>query len=165
MLALLNYLDCPSNWFGTVKNTFFKIRVFLAISGCGKKKRNVRFLVWCVGVAVCGHLLVVSVRLLVVCSCLLVVCGRWLVVCGRLWSGACFSNYRISRSFSDHIFYRTPPGNCWLHAKVAEFQPPDTVKTYFTSVFEAFYTRATSSYSKAFIYLKSLKMICEEINL
>ena len=54
-----------------------KIEVFLVITGCGKKKRNVRFLVWWEGVAVCGPLLVVSVRLLVV---------GLLVVCGGLWS-------------------------------------------------------------------------------
>ena len=64
--------------FGTVRSTFFKIVVFLVITGYGKEKRNVRFLIWCTGVAVCGRLLVVSVRLLVVCSRLLVVCGSCL---------------------------------------------------------------------------------------
>ena len=67
-----------------LKTMFFKIRVFLVITGYRKKKRNVRFLVWCAGVVVCGRLLVVS--LLVVFSRLLVVCGRlwWFaVVCGR----------------------------------------------------------------------------------
>ena len=56
----------------------FKIRVFLIITGYWKKTRNVRFLVSCAGLAVCGHLLVVSVPLLVVC-------GRFLVACGHLW--------------------------------------------------------------------------------
>ena len=67
--------------FGTGKSIFFKIRVFFVITGCGKKKWNVRFLVWCVGVAVCDRLVLVSVRLLVVCSRLwwfLVVCVRCL---------------------------------------------------------------------------------------
>ena len=30
-------------------------------------------------------------------------------------------------------------GNCLFHVQVAEFQPPDTIKTYFTSAFQAFY--------------------------
>ena len=38
-------------------------------------------------------------------------------------------------------------------------------KNYFTGAFQAFYTRTRSSHSKAFIYLKSLKIICEEVNL
>ena len=36
---------------------------------------------------------------------------------------------------------------------------------YFTSAFQAFYTRAKSSYSKAFIYLKSLKIIRKKVNM
>ena len=85
---------------------FFKIGVVLVIIRCGKKKQNVRFLVF-------GCLLIVSVRLLVVCSRMLVICGRFWLVAGRLWSFmvacgrffvvcgrlwwflvvACFSNY------------------------------------------------------------------------
>ena len=42
---------------------------------------------------------------------------------------------RILRSFSEHFFYRTPPGNCYFHVPVVEFQPPDTVKNYFTGAF------------------------------
>ena len=72
--------------FGPLRSTvmFFKIMVFLVISQCQKRKRNVRFLAWCAGVATCVYLLVVSVHLLVVCSLLLVVCGSLLVVCGHL---------------------------------------------------------------------------------
>ena len=56
--------------------------------------------------------------------------------------------------------------NLWETASlVAEFQPLDTVKNYFTGAFQAFYTRMRSSHSKAFTYLKSLKTICEEVNL
>ena len=44
-------------------------------------------------------------------------------------------------------------------------KPPDTVKNYFTGAFQAFYARSRSSHSKAFIYLKSLKTVCEEVNL
>ena len=60
-----------------------------------------------------------------------------------------FSVYlRILRSFSELLFYRAPLGNCLFHVQVAEFQPPDTVKNYFTSAFQAFYARARSSHSK-----------------
>ena len=69
------------------------------------------------------------------------------------------------RSFWEYLFYRLPMGNCLFHVQVAEFQPPDTIKNYFTSAFQPFYTRTRSSHSKAFIYLKSLKIICEEVNL
>ena len=86
-------------------------------------------------------------------------------------------------------FDRTPPDDCFLclsvnfeaffkilflkstsekllfYVQVAEFQPPDTVQNYFTDTFQAFYTRMRSSHSKAFIYLKSLKTVCEEVNL
>ena len=71
----------------------------------------------------------------------------------------------ILRSFSDHLFHTAPLGNCLFHLQVAEFQPQHTVQKYFTSAFQAFHTRRRSSYSKAFMYLKSLKIICEEVNL
>ena len=71
----------------------------------------------------------------------------------------------ILRSLSDHLFYRPPLGNCLFHLQVAEFQPPRIVKKYFTCAFQAFYTRRRSSYSKVFMYSKSLKIICEEINI
>ena len=64
-------------------------------------------------------------------------------------------------SFTEHLFFR----NCSLHVQVAEFQPADTVKNYFTGAFQAIYTRTRSSHSKAFIYLKSLEIISEEVNL
>ena len=70
---------------GTVKSMVFKIGMFLVITGCKKKKRNVRFSVWCTGVVFCGRLLVVSVRLLVVCSSLFVFCGHWLFYFGSMW--------------------------------------------------------------------------------
>ena len=72
----------------------------------------------------------------------------------------------ILRSFSDHLFYRAPLSkginylrNCLCHARVAVFQPPDTVKKYFTSAFQACWTRTKSSISKGLIYLKSLKIM------
>ena len=51
--------------------------------------------------------------------------------------------------FSEHIFYRAPLGNCLYHVQFAEFQPQDTVKSYFTSAFQTIYRRMTSSDSKA----------------
>ena len=64
-----------------------------------------------------------------------------------------------------HLFHRAPLGNCLFHLQVTEFQQPHTVKKYFTSAFQAFYTKRRSSYSKASMYLKSLKIIREEVNL
>ena len=69
---------------------------------------------------------------------------------------ASYSYMVFLRSCSDHLFYRAPLENCLFYVQVAEFQRPDTVKKYFTGAFQAFYTRTRSSYSKAFIYLKSL---------
>ena len=71
----------------------------------------------------------------------------------------------ILRSFSEHLFYRLSLGKCLFYVQIAEFQQPDTVRNYFTGVFQAFSTRTRSSYLKAFMYLKSLKIICEEVNL
>ena len=70
----------------------------------------------------------------------------------------------ILRSFSEHLFYSTALKNCLFHVQAAVFQPVDTVKNYFTGVNQAFYTGTRSSHSKAFIYLKSLKIISEEVN-
>ena len=52
-----------------------------------------------------------------------------------------------------------------FYVQVAELRPPDTVKNYFKGAFQAFYTRSRSNHSKPFIYLKSLKIVCEEVNL
>ena len=72
-----------------------------------------------------------------------------------------FENIGFFRTF----FYRAPPGNYLLHVQVAEFQPAYTVKSYFRGTFQAFYTRTRSNYLKAFLYLKSMKIIFEEDNL
>ena len=69
------------------------------------------------------------------------------------------------RSFSEHLFYKAPLGNCLFQVPVAEFQPAYTMKNYFTGTFQTFCTRARSSHSKTFIYWKSLEIICEEVNL
>ena len=55
---------------------------------------------------------------------------------------------RILENFLEHLFYRAPLGNCLFHVQAAEFQPPDTVKMYFTSAFPAYYTMTTSSHLK-----------------
>ena len=66
----------------------------------------------------------------------------------------------ILRRYSEHLFFKPPLGNCLFHMQVAEFQPLD-----FKGALQAFYTKIKSSHSKAFIYLKSLETICEEVNL
>ena len=76
-------------------------------------------------------------------------------------ASASYVYLRILESFLEHLFYRAPLGNCLFHVQVAGFQPPDTVKKYFTSAFQTFYIRTRSGYSKVFIYLKSLKIIPE----
>ena len=53
-------------------------------------------------------------------------------------------------------------GNCLFHVQVAELQPWDPVKNYFTSAFQPFYTRTKNSRLQV---LKSLKSICEEVKL
>ena len=83
-------------------------------------------------------------------------------------TASCFCLWTL-RSFSDHLFYRTPLGNCLFHLQV-QFQPPHTVNKYFTCTFQVFSTRRRrrrrrSSYWKAFLYLKSLKIIGEKVNL
>ena len=59
--------------------------------------------------------------------------------------------------------YGAPLGNCYFIYKL----PIWTItyrKNYFPSAFQAFYTKRRS-YSKALMYLKSLKIICKEANL
>ena len=75
--------------------------------------------------------------------------------CDYLW---------ILRCFSIHQFYGTTLRNSSFHAQVVEFQPADSVKNYFTGVFQAFFSRTRGSQSKAFIFLKSLKIVCEEVH-
>ena len=68
-------------------------------------------------------------------------------------------------TFSEHFFYRAPWGNCYFMCKLQNFNKTNSVKTYSTGVFQAFYTRLGSSHSKAFICLKSLKTVCKVVNL
>ena len=63
-------------------------------------------------------------------------------------------------NFSEHLFYKAPLRNCLFHVQVAVFQAADAVKNSFTGAIQAFYTRTRNSHSKAFIYLKFLKIIC-----
>ena len=65
-------------------------------------------------------------------------------------------------------FFRTPlcgapMKNCYFIYKLRIWTITYR-KNYFPSAFQAFYTRR-SSYSKALMYLKSLKIICKEANL
>ena len=76
----------------------------------------------------------------------------------------------ILRSFSEYLFYRAPMGNCLLLVEVEEFQPPttDSVKSYFTNAFQAFYTKTRSIHSKALFSqspckLSVKKLICNEV--
>ena len=57
----------------------------------------------------------------------------------RLW---------ILRNFSEHIFYRTPPGDCLFHVQVAGFQPAFIIKNSFTSTFQVFCAKARGSHWK-----------------
>ena len=66
-------------------------------------------------------------------------------------------------SFIEHL-WETAYFMYKLHFNQTVFQPANTVKNYFTGAIEAFYTRTRSSHLKAYIYLKSLKIICEEVN-
>ena len=70
-----------------------------------------------------------------------------------------------SEKFFKTLLLQSTSGKRLFYVQFAEFQPPGTVKNYFTGTFQAFYTRSRGSHSKAFIYLKSLKTVCEEVNL
>ena len=61
--------------------------------------------------------------------------------------------------FQNTCFYRAPQRNCLFHV-----QPADTVTNYFTAAFQVFNIRTRSSHSKAFSYLRSLKITLEEVN-
>ena len=47
------------------------------------------------------------------------------------------------------IFFKTP---LLFQVQVREFQPPDTIRNNFTSDFQAFCTRTTSSHSKTLTF-------------
>ena len=42
----------------------------------------------------------------------------------------------ILRSFSDHLFFRAPLRNSLFHVQVAEFQPPDKIKSISQALFK-----------------------------
>ena len=55
-----------------------------------------------------------------------------------------------SQCLSDNFekFFKTPLSQSTLfHVQFAEFHPPDTLRNYFTSAFQVFYTRMASSHS------------------
>ena len=42
----------------------------------------------------------------------------------------------VLTSFSDHLFFRAPLGNSLFHIQVAEFQPPDKIKSISQALFK-----------------------------
>ena len=42
----------------------------------------------------------------------------------------------LLRRFSDRVFFTAPPGNSLFHVQVAEFQPPDKIKSISQSLFK-----------------------------
>ena len=78
-----------------------------------------------------------------------------------LWmTASCFYLW-ILRSFSEHLFYRVLSGkllvlctSCWI-----------STSRYSKKIFKNSSIRTRSSHSKMFIYLKSVKIFCEEVNL
>ena len=98
----------------------------------------------------------------------------------RLWQRWCsvnFANFlteylRITascaylwflRSFLQGFFDRAPPGNGLFYVPVPEIQPANTVNNYLAGAFEEFYKGTRRSLLKEFIYLKYLKIICDEV--
>ena len=76
---------------------------------------------------------------------------------------ACCVYLWILRSFSDHLLYRAPLGNCLFRLQVAEFQPPHTVKKDFTSAFKLFRTSSLIHFylhTHDYFFQKALK-VCE----
>ena len=67
----------------------------------------------------------------------------------------CFVCLSVNLEFFRTLFLQSTSGKLLFHVS------QDTV----TRSFQVFYTRTRSSHSKAFIYLKSLKIVCEEVNL
>ena len=51
----------------------------------------------------------------------------------------------------------------WTSCRISTWRYSE--KLFFTSAFQAFFTRTRSGHSKAFIYLKSLKIICKKVTL
>ena len=77
----------------------------------------------------------------------------------------CFLCLSVNFEMFSELLLQSTSGKLLFGVQVAEFQPPDTVKNYFTGAFQAFYIRSRGSHSKAFIYIKFLKTVCEEVNL
>ena len=62
-------------------------------------------------------------------------------------------------SFKEHL------GETAILCTSCRISTTNTIKNYFTGAFQAFYTKSRSNHSKAFIYLKSQKTVCEGVNL
>ena len=76
-----------------------------------------------------------------------------LLLTEHFWMTASCVYLLILRSFSEHFLYRATPRN----VQVGEFQPPDTVKSYFTGTF---YARSRSTHSKARLHLLKIPENC-----
>ena len=91
---------------------------------------------------------------------------RMTAFCVCFFAFLCLSFEEFFRTLQcSELLLQSTSGKLLFYVQVAEFQPPDTVTNYFTGAFQAFYTRSRDSQSKVFIYLKSLKTVCEEVNL
>ena len=64
----------------------------------------------------------------------------------------------LLRSFSDHLFYRAPLGNCLFHVQVAEFQLPDTIKSIPQALFKHFIRKRDVTIRRRSF---TVKIICE----
>ena len=71
----------------------------------------------------------------------------------------------ILGSFSEHLFYRAPLGNCLWHVQFAEFHPPDTVKTLFYRCFSTILYKNEKKPFEGVHLLKIPETILEEVNL
>ena len=68
-------------------------------------------------------------------------------------------------TFFRTLILQSTSGKLLFYVQAAQFQLPDSVKNYFTGAFQALYIRSRSGHLKAFIYLKYLETLSEEVNL
>ena len=74
----------------------------------------------------------------------------WMTVpCVYLW---------ILGSFSEHLFHKTPPGDCIFHAYVAGFQPANAIKTISQVLFKYFVQEQESAIQRCSLNLWKLSV-------
>ena len=76
----------------------------------------------------------------------------------------CFLCLSVNFEFFRTLLLQSTSGKLLFCVPVEEFQPPDTVKNYFTGPFKRFIQEREVAIQR-FIYLKSPKTVCEEVNL